>query len=285
MRPVFADRPGYDRRSESRSGLDDRQGLDTVRRYETRPGEPGRNPYEGNRAGFIGGGGADRREGGYSDNRREGGRLGDRHEGAHFDGRREYGHEQREWQREGGFRGNERAFDRYRHDYEYRDWHADHDRDRLLIVNRYGYQPWGYGFRPGWNDYRQDYWGSNLGWGFDLRFGYWYGPSYYDPGLDWWYGPRAPYQYGVRAEELILRDSTLHDWALRWFDTNHDGYLDRDEVLAAAWSLRQMFDYNGDGWIQSVEYNAAIERLRGGSGYDGYDRGHDNQTPSDNRPY
>lgn len=216
-----------------------------------------------------------------------------------FDARREYGGEQRDWQRAGGFHGD---FDRYRHDYVYRDWHRDEDRDRLVIINRYGYSPWGYGFRPGWDSWGRGYWGSNVGWGFDLRFGYWYGPSYYDPGFDWWYGARAPYEYGVRAEELILRDSTLHNWALNYFDYNRDGYLDRDEVRAAARSLRQIVDYNGDGWIQASEYRAAIDRLGGaayayqqpqpaygqGGAYDGgqgYEPGYDGPPPPDGGPY
>lgn len=292
-------------------------GYERGTRYQPKPGDAARPGY-GDRHGFYGGSqpgvrppndphagvavdGAHRSDGraGYDRNpqiygQRRGIAAGlDGTPRPHFDARREYGGEKGEWRRVGGFHGD---FEDHRHDRLYRDWHRDDDRDRLVIINRYGYSPWGYGFRPGWNDYGRSYWGNNIGWGFDLRFGYWYGPSYYDPGFDWWYGPRAPYEYGVRAEELILRDTTLHNWALNYFDYNRDGYLDRDEIRAAARALRQIADFNGDGWIQSSEYRSAVDRLGGGAyayqqapAYDtgaGFEPGYDAPPPpEDDRPY
>ena len=201
------------------------------------------------------------------------------------DAGREYNGERREWQRAGGFdrgRFEGRDGDRYRHDYLYRDWRGgDRDRDRLIIINRFGYRPFGYGLRYGFGDYGfGGGWGTGVGWGFDLRFGYWYGPRYYDPGFDWWYGPRAAYQYGVSAEELVLRDSTIHDWALYWFDRDRDGYLDRDEVRDAARAIRRMADYDDNGFIDAREYRSIVERLRepADRGYAGYDdRGYDSR--------
>ena len=102
-----------------------------------------------------------------------------------------------------------------------------------------------------------------IGWGFDLRFGYWYGPRYYDPGYDFWYGPDTFYREGVPAEELILRDSRLYNWALRWFDYDRDGYLERNEVVDAARAFRRFADFDGNGYIDGREYRYALERIDG----------------------
>ncbi len=269
-RPGFAgDRRGYD---GGRQGIVQDPNQPTSRFADTnRPGfDRGRGGVDGRpgdpRQAFVGGGG-------------RGGEV------RHIDRAREDSHERREWEHEGGFRGGDHDFEHHRHDYQYHDWHRDNDENRLLIINRYGYSPWGYGFRPGWTNYGLGSWGGNVGWGFDLRFGYWYGPSYYNPGYDWWYGSRTPYQYGVRADELILRESVIRDWALYWYDYNRDGYLDRDEVRAAGRALRQQFDYDGNGWIDAREYRSALNRLGGRDdrGYAGYDdRGY---ADEDRGPY
>ncbi|MDT7933223.1 MAG: hypothetical protein RQ833_01280 [Sphingomonadaceae bacterium] len=137
----------------------------------------------------------------------------------------------------------------------------DNDRFRLTIINRYGYRPFGYGLRYAYSPvWFGPYYG--IGWGFDLRFGYWYGSSFWNPGYDWWYGPRTVYANGPSAEELILRDPALYSWAIENYDANGDGELDRWEVRDAAQALLARFDYNRDGFLNAKEYRYALEYAR-----------------------
>jgi hypothetical protein len=137
----------------------------------------------------------------------------------------------------------------------------DNDRFRLTIINRYGYRPFGYGLRYAYSPvWFGPYYG--VGWGFDLRFGYWYGSSFWNPGYDWWYGPRTVYANGPSAEELILRDPALYSWAIENYDANGDGELDRWEVRDAAQALLARFDYTHDGFLNAKEYRYALEYAR-----------------------
>ena len=68
---------------------------------------------------------------------------------------------------------------------------------------------------------------------------------------------------GVRvtpaAQELFERDWVLMNWALKFFDANHDIMLQPDEARAAAAAFREMADTNHDGRVTPDEYRAARE--------------------------
>ena len=61
------------------------------------------------------------------------------------------------------------------------------------------------------------------------------------------------------AQELFERDWVLMNWALKFFDANHDIMLEPNEARAAAEAFRQMADTNGDGRVTPDEYRAARE--------------------------
>jgi hypothetical protein len=59
------------------------------------------------------------------------------------------------------------------------------------------------------------------------------------------------------AMELFERDWVLMNWALKYYDTNHDILLEPDEAQAAAEAFRRLADSNNDGRVTPQEYQAA----------------------------
>lgn len=59
------------------------------------------------------------------------------------------------------------------------------------------------------------------------------------------------------AMQLFDRDWVLMNWALKFFDANHDIPLEPNEAQAAAEAFRRMADTNGDGRVTPEEYRAA----------------------------
>ena len=63
------------------------------------------------------------------------------------------------------------------------------------------------------------------------------------------------------ALELFERDGVLMNWALKYFDSNHDILLQPGEAAAAADAFRRLADTNHDGRVTTEEYGAARESL------------------------
>jgi len=63
------------------------------------------------------------------------------------------------------------------------------------------------------------------------------------------------------ALELFERDWVLMNWALKYFDANHDILLQPDEAATAADAFRRLADTNHDGRITPEEYRAAREPI------------------------
>ena len=63
------------------------------------------------------------------------------------------------------------------------------------------------------------------------------------------------------AMELFERDWVLMNWALKYFDANHDILLQPDEAAAAADAFRRLADTNHDGRVTPEEYRAARESI------------------------
>lgn len=63
------------------------------------------------------------------------------------------------------------------------------------------------------------------------------------------------------ATQLFERDWVLMNWALKFFDANHDILLEPNEAQAAAEAFRRMADTNGDGRVTPEEYRAAREMI------------------------
>lgn len=59
------------------------------------------------------------------------------------------------------------------------------------------------------------------------------------------------------AMELFERDWVLMNWALKYYDTNHDILLEPNEAAAAAEAFRRLADTNHDGRVTPEEYRAA----------------------------
>ena len=59
------------------------------------------------------------------------------------------------------------------------------------------------------------------------------------------------------ARALFERDWVLMNWALKFFDRDHDVLLSAAEAQAAADAFRKLADKNGDGRITPEEYRAA----------------------------
>jgi hypothetical protein len=56
---------------------------------------------------------------------------------------------------------------------------------------------------------------------------------------------------------LFDRDWVLMNWALKYYDSNHDILLEPGEAQAAAEAFRRIADANGDGRVTPEEYRAA----------------------------
>lgn len=59
------------------------------------------------------------------------------------------------------------------------------------------------------------------------------------------------------ARTLFERDWVLMNWALKYFDGDHDLLLSAAEARAAATEFRRIADTNHDGRITPEEYRAA----------------------------
>ena len=59
------------------------------------------------------------------------------------------------------------------------------------------------------------------------------------------------------ARSLFERDWVLMNWALRFFDADHDIMISESEAQAAAERFRSIADTNGDGRVTPEEYRAA----------------------------
>jgi hypothetical protein len=59
------------------------------------------------------------------------------------------------------------------------------------------------------------------------------------------------------AMQLFESDWVLMNWALKYYDTNHDILIEPDEAQAAAEAFRKLADTDGDGRVTPQEYAAA----------------------------
>ncbi len=74
-----------------------------------------------------------------------------------------------------------------------------------------------------------------------------------------------PTSVGLKPEpaalELFERDWVLMNWALKYFDANHDILLEPNEAASAADAFRRLADTNNDGRVTPEEYRAARESI------------------------
>ena len=61
----------------------------------------------------------------------------------------------------------------------------------------------------------------------------------------------------AEARALFERDWVLMNWALKYFDRDHDLLLSQAEAAAAAAEFRRMADSDGNGRVTPQEYRAA----------------------------
>jgi hypothetical protein len=59
------------------------------------------------------------------------------------------------------------------------------------------------------------------------------------------------------AAQLFERDWVLMNWALKYYDRDHDILLNGDEAQAAADEFRRIADADGDGRVTPQEFRAA----------------------------
>lgn len=71
----------------------------------------------------------------------------------------------------------------------------------------------------------------------------------------------ASLEIGPAALNLFERDWVLMNWALKYYDSNHDVLLEPSEARAAADGFRKLADRNGDGRVTPDEYRAAREEI------------------------
>ena len=69
----------------------------------------------------------------------------------------------------------------------------------------------------------------------------------------------TPASVGVtpQARDLLERDWVLMNWALKFYDRDHDILLSNSEAQDAAAEFRKIADANGDGRVTQDEYRAA----------------------------
>jgi hypothetical protein len=60
---------------------------------------------------------------------------------------------------------------------------------------------------------------------------------------------------------LFERDWVLMNWALKFYDADHDILLEPSEAAAAAVEFRKLADTNGDGRVTPEEYQAARQSI------------------------
>ena len=73
--------------------------------------------------------------------------------------------------------------------------------------------------------------------------------------------PQQPTPASIRVtpetRALFERDWVLMNWALKFYDRDHDVLINEAEAQVAAAEFRRMADSNGDGRITPEEYRAA----------------------------
>ena len=69
----------------------------------------------------------------------------------------------------------------------------------------------------------------------------------------------ASLQVRPAALQLFERDWVLMNWALKFYESNHDILLQPEEAQAAADAFRKIADTNRDGRVTPEEYRAARE--------------------------
>jgi len=67
----------------------------------------------------------------------------------------------------------------------------------------------------------------------------------------------ASVRVAPEARALFERDWVLMNWALKFFDADHDIMISDAEAQAAAGEFRKVADSNGDGRVTPDEYRAA----------------------------
>lgn len=63
------------------------------------------------------------------------------------------------------------------------------------------------------------------------------------------------------ALDLFERDWVLMNWALKYYDANHDVLLEADEAAKAADAFRRLADSNNDGRVTQQEYRSARKAI------------------------
>jgi hypothetical protein len=63
------------------------------------------------------------------------------------------------------------------------------------------------------------------------------------------------------ALNLFERDWVLMNWALKFYDGNHDILLEPGEAQAAAEEFRKLADKDGDGRVTPDEYRSARQTI------------------------
>lgn len=61
------------------------------------------------------------------------------------------------------------------------------------------------------------------------------------------------------ANALFDRDPTIKAWAVRLYDSNHDGWLTLYEAPPALAAFKEMADGNRDGRVTTYQYDRARE--------------------------
>jgi hypothetical protein len=69
----------------------------------------------------------------------------------------------------------------------------------------------------------------------------------------------ANYSAASAATALFERDWVLMNWALKFYDRDHDILLEPEEAQAAAIELRKIADADRDGRVTPDEYRTARE--------------------------
>jgi len=64
-----------------------------------------------------------------------------------------------------------------------------------------------------------------------------------------------------QARAIFEKDWVLMNWALKFYDENHDILLEPDEAQAAATEFRKLADKDGDGRVTPDEYRAARQAI------------------------
>ncbi|MFL6721680.1 MAG: hypothetical protein ACJ8FT_07760 [Sphingomonas sp.] len=68
---------------------------------------------------------------------------------------------------------------------------------------------------------------------------------------------RSSLQPTPAALQIFERDWVLMNWALKYYDADHDVLLEPSEAQAASNAFRKLADVDGDGRVTPQEYRAA----------------------------